>query len=252
MPANGQITVPIEALNPGLTGNVGALLINQVEGPLASALRVFNTNPTSGGTVKQVATVTVADKDQLREQVVQRLTQEGTAEIAKQIPEGYLLIPNTLTFDAVTESFDHLVDEQADTLTLLYRLRVEGLIVRQEDVEFLARPVLRENVPADRELLAEGFAVRIVDGERLSSDQARFTAEVEGFTAARIDGNMVRDLVRGLPIEEAEVVLKNRLPLAADPGIEISPAGWGRMPYLPLRIYVRVAALPPQQQGASQ
>lgn len=252
VPANGQITVPIEALNPGLTGNVGALLINQVEGPLASALRVFNTNPTSGGTVKQVATVTVADKDQLREQVVQRLTQEGTAEIAKQVPEGYLLIPNTLTFDAVTESFDHLVDEQADTLTLLYRLRVEGLIVRQEDVEFLARPVLRENVPADRELLAEGFAVRIVDGERLSSDQARFTAEVEGFTAARIDGNMVRDLVRGLPVEEAEVVLKNRLPLAADPGIEISPAGWGRMPYLPLRIYVRVAALPPQQQGASQ
>jgi len=52
VPANGQITVPIEALNPGLTGNVGALLINQVEGPLASALRVFNTNPTSGGTVK--------------------------------------------------------------------------------------------------------------------------------------------------------------------------------------------------------
>jgi len=94
-----------------------------------------------------------------------------------------------------------LVDEQADLLSLLYRLRVEGLIVRHEDVEFLARPILRENIPADRELLAEGFAVR----------------------------------------------LENRLPLAADPGIEVSPAGWGRMPYLPLRIYVRVAALPPQQ-----
>lgn len=249
VPANGRVTVPVEALNPGPTGNVDAFLINQVEGPAATAVRVFNPEPTQGGTVKQVAVVTAADKEQLRTQLSQRLAQEGRTALANQVPEGFILVPGSVTMEPVTESFDRLVDEQADVLTLLYRLRVTGLIVAERDVLRLGRRALDQQVPPDRLLLEEGFRVRLLQGEPLAEGQVRVSAEVTGVTAARIDGNQVRELVRGQPVDEAYALLVQRLPLAADPGIELTPSWWSRMPYLPLRITVRVAALPPPSSG---
>ncbi len=249
VPANGRVTVPVEALNPGPTGNVDAFLINQVEGPAATAVRVFNPEPTQGGSVKQVAVVTAADKEQLRTQLSQRLAQEGRAALENQVPEGFTLVPGSVTMEPVTESFDRLVDEQADVLTLLYRLRVSGLIVARDDVLRLARRAIERQVPPDRFLLQEGFRVRLIGGQPASEGEVQVSAEVTGVTAARIDGNQVRDLVRGQPVDEAYALLLQRLPLAADPGIELTPSWWSRMPYLPLRITVRVAALPPASGG---
>ncbi len=245
VPANGQISVPVEALNPGPTGNVGPMLINQVEGPAATAVRVFNPEPTQGGSVRQVQVVTAADKDQLRAQLSQRLAQEGRTALEQAVPEGFVLVPGSVTLEPVAETFDRLVDEQADVLTLQYRLRVSGLIVARRDVLRVGKRAIEAQVPPDRILLEEGFRVQLVNGEPVADGEMRVMASVSGVTAARIDGNAVRDLVRGQPVDEAYAVLVQRLPLAADPGIDISPAWWSRMPYLPLRITVRVAALPP-------
>ncbi|MDQ7030036.1 MAG: baseplate J/gp47 family protein [Ardenticatenia bacterium] len=249
VPANGRVSVPVEALNPGPTGNVGAMLINQVEGPASTAVRVFNPEPTQGGTVRQVQVVTAADKDQLRAQLSQRLAQEARTALERAVPEGFVLVPGSVTIEPVTETFDRLVDEQADVLMLQYRLRASGLIVNQRDVLRVGRRTVQAQVPPDRILLEEGFRVQLMSGEPLGDGEMRVTATVTGVTAARIDGNAVRDLVRGQPVDEAYAVLVQRLPLAADPGIDLSPAWWSRMPYLPLRITVRVAALPPSPGG---
>lgn len=250
IPADDRATAPIEALNAGPSGNVDALLINRVEGPASTAVRVFNPDATQGGSVKQAQTVTTADKDQLREQLSQRLVQEGRTVIEDRVPEGFLLIPGTVEFEPVTESFDKLVGEQADVLSLLYRLRVSGRIVVEEDLQRIGRRTLRQRVASDQTLLEEGQRTEILAGEAVNEEETRVTAQARGIVAAEIAGGRVQDLVRGQPVDEAQIALLERLPLAATPAIEVTPSWWPRMPYLPLRIFVRVAALSPADTAA--
>lgn len=250
IPAGERTTAPIEALNPGPSGNVNALLINRVQGPASTAVRVFNPDATQGGTVKQAQTVTAADKDQLREQLSQRLVQEGRTVLEERVPDGFRLIPGTVQFEPVTESFDKLVGEQADVLSLLYRLRVSGRIVAEEDLVRLGRRELRQRVPSDQTLLAEGQRTELVAGEQINEEEVRVTATAHGIVAAEISGGRVQELVRGQPVEEAQAALLERLPLAATPAIDVTPSWWPRMPYLPLRIFVRVAALTPAEVEA--
>lgn len=247
IPPNERATAPIEALNPGPSGNVGALLINRVEGPAATAVRVFNPDATRGGSVTQAQTVTAADKDQVREQLSQRLVQEGRTALTDRVPEGFLLIPGTVEFEPVTESFDRSVGEQADVLSLLYRLRVSGRTISEEDLDRLGRRALRQQVPSDQTLLEEGQRTELVAGEPINEEEIRITAASHGIVAAEIPGSRVQELARGQPVEEAEAALMERLPLAATPAIEVTPSWWPRMPYLPLRIFVRVAALTPAE-----
>lgn len=252
VPANGRMATPIEAVNPGLAGNVAAFLINRVEGPASTAVRVFNPAATQGGTVRPAQIVTAADKDQLREQLSQRLIQEGQTALEARVPEEKVLIPGTVQFEPVTESFDHLIDEQADVLTLLYRLRVTGKVIARRDLERIGQRALREAVPPNRNLLGEGMSVEPVGGKPLSEEETRLTVRATGVAAAQITGGMVQEIVRGQPIDEARAALEQRLPLAATPAVEVNPSWWDRMPYLPLRIFVRVAALSPATEDQAE
>jgi hypothetical protein len=64
-----RVTVPIEAEQPGIEGNVRANTINTVNGALRFRVRVINTNGTGGGGAQLVRVVTQADRDNLQAQV---------------------------------------------------------------------------------------------------------------------------------------------------------------------------------------
>src|SRR5690606_32165152 len=118
------------------------------------------------------------------------------------------------------------------------------LAVARSDVERMARRSLLDRVPEGFVLLDEGMRVDIQQSESAEEGAIRVVAMANGVVAAELNGNLVRTLIRGQPLDEAGSILLDRLPLAADPVIEVSPSWWPRVPYLPLRIFVRVAALP--------
>lgn len=231
----------VEAMQPGPTGNIRPLQLNKIEGPLGVGLRVLNPDPMEGGTVRQAAVVTAADKEQVREQLHNRLRQEALSELEARAPEDTFLLPDTLEIETVTESFDRQIDEQADVLTLLLRARAEALVVARPDLERLARPALAAQVPAGFVLLDTNLEVGVDRVEALDGPGARVAVRASGVARAQLDGRQIRSLVRGQPVELAAPILADRLPLAADPAVEVRPSWWGRMPYLPLRIFVRVA-----------
>lgn len=242
--ADQRAIAPIEAVRPGLEGNVAAQQINEIEGPAGVVLRVLNPDPIQGGTVKQAAIVTAADKEQLREQLRQRLNQEVLHELQTRTPSDSYFVQESIAVETITESFDRQVDEQADVLSLLVRVRATALAVARSDVERMARRSLLDRVPEGFVLLDEGMRVDIQQSESAEEGAIRVVAMANGVVAAELNGNLVRTLIRGQPLDEAGSILLDRLPLAADPVIEVSPSWWPRVPYLPLRIFVRVAALP--------
>jgi hypothetical protein len=241
-----RVTAPIEATTPGPVGNVRPLQINIIEGPAAGVVRVLNETGTEGGDVMQMAVVTAADQEQLRDQLRQRLLQEGRAALEQSMErEGAqerFLVPGTVTLEVTAETFNGSVGEQMDVLQLDLRARVAGLIVSGADVERIARRALLNRVPDGYTLLDEQRLI-IEPGEANRAEGGRFVMEVVARSAAGADlsGEQIRNLVRGKEIEEARAALVRELPLEAQPTITVAPEWWHRMPYLPLRIFIQIA-----------
>jgi len=231
---------PIEAVDPGPRGNVPALVINRVEGPLALSLQVVNNEPTSGGDVKQVAVVTNADKDRLRKLLLGRLRQEAINSLREKLEKGEFLPLKTVDVWVEKEVFDHPVDDQAETLHLTLRVGAEALAISDVAAASLARQVLLAHVPQGYRLQEGSVEFKRGPVERRENDMALFTVEVSGTAVAQINAGTVREAVAGRSVAEARKRLVGDFPLAGDPVIQITP-GWLRhVPWLSYRVFVHV------------
>ena len=75
---------------------------------------------------------------------------------------------------------------------------------------------------------------------RFDEDAVDMTLTASGEALIPITTGQVRNLLAGVPFDEAEDVLLENLDLAAPPEITLEPDWLGRIPYLPTRIIVRV------------
>ncbi len=248
---NARATVPVEAVNPGPVGNVGPLQINLVEGAAASAVRVLNEQGMAGGDVQQRAVVAAADKEQLFEQLRARLLQEGRAALERSLAEGanadeaQSIVPGTVAIELTAETYNASVDDQRDVLSLDLRARVSAIVVSQADVERVARRRLREGVPEGYRMLEQGVSVVSGEAQRDEAGLLRMAVRAQATALADLQAESISALVRGQPLDEAQALLLQNLPLSADPAIQLSPDWWSRLPLLPLRIFIRVGVLEP-------
>jgi hypothetical protein len=235
-----QAEARIVALDPGPQGNVGAYLINRVEGALAFKVQVYNPSPTSGGTLKPVNVVTKEDKERLKGLVLQNLHQEAYQTFLSQLPPDSFLIPQTITVIPAQESYDHFVDEVADQLGLELKAVAVALAVSRSDLKVLASEALLPQIPSGYELLAEEMKFEALEAQE-EDGKYQVKLKVKAPAVAKIDKALVRDEIRGLPISKAIEKLK-ALPLRREPSLEISPSWLGRVPWLPFRIEVKIKA----------
>jgi len=251
VPAGGQATVPIEALDASV-GNVGAFQINQVEGVAASAVRAINPESTTGAELREVRAVVQADYDRawilLREQLLDQAYVEMGALLE---PNEILLRQSLLVVGIPKEAYTHFITEQADKVGLNMRLQVRGLAVDVDNAEAVAYAALSRRLPPGYELVEARFELGEVAEEDIGPGWFTFFVTARGYAAAALDTSAAADLVRGQRLAEASERLHTEFPLAQDPQVTLWPE-WPeqlkwleRMPLLPLRISVRVA---PQNQ----
>ena len=238
-----QAEAPIEAVDVGVGGNVAANLINEVEGVAALAVRVTNPEPTRGGGVKQVPSVTQADKDRLRAALLQQLQQRAYAQMQSQLGEQEYVPPESLSVSEVLdETYDHFVTEEAPSLGLQMRASVAGLKVGMQDANALVYAAMAGKVPPGYELIPNGLTFRreetLVPADKRGN--LTFVMRGLGFVAARLDLQAVRQAVAGQPVERARDHLLQSLPLQADPVVQVWPDWFGRVPYLTFRTMIDV------------
>ncbi|GAB4542259.1 MAG: hypothetical protein Kow0063_34000 [Anaerolineae bacterium] len=230
------------AVDPGPIGNVAAGQINRILDPvLDRQVTVINEGATSGGTMAPAGVVSRADKDRLQAIVLQQIQQTGYSQLLEGLAEQEFIPPESLIvipLDAVyTPSLD---GEVTDLLTLEMRAVVRGTAIAGQNANQLALAALQAQVPADYHLdplSLEFVAGRVVEvRDRAVSFEMRAAATA----VAEIDARQVARTVRGLPIEEAQRELRQRLALSRDPDIMVEPNWLGRLPWFASRINVDV------------
>jgi hypothetical protein len=231
------------ALDPGPIGNVAAGQINRIPDPvLASQVTAINEEPTEGGTMAPTGVVTRADKDRLQAIVLQQIQQEGYSRLLEGLAEQEFLPPNSLIVIPLDAAYDPSLDgEVTDLLTLEMRAVVRGTAIGGQNANQLALAALQAQVPPDYRL--DPQSLEFVAGEVVGIENRAVSFEVHasGVAVAQINGRQVADEVRGLPVEEAQRLLRQQFPLAGEPEIIVEPDWLGRLPWFPFRILVDVA-----------
>ena len=240
-----QAGAAIEALEPGRRGNVPALTINEIEGPLNLTLRVTNPGGTGGGTVANVTVVTQADKDRLLGQLQEELQTQAYERLGADLRQGEYVPPETVRTFTLAETYDRFAGEKAETLGLQLQLLARGLAIDLASATELALRVARENVPPGQYLIEDSVATRPPTFSRFDDESAVFTITTSGDALLPVSTGKVRSLLAGAPLPEASRILQRNLKLAAPPQVELTPNWLNRLPYIPTRIKVRILRQPP-------
>lgn len=235
-----RATVPIEAVEPGVEGNVRANTINTVGGALRFRARVSNPGATFGGGSALVPVVTQQDKDNLLAQVLASLEQKAYDALQSELQEGEWLPPESIQSFTVAQVFDKYNDDEGSELTLTLRVLAQGTALNQSQTNEAMLGALRRSIPERGMLVADSVAFRREPGAEALSRQVQFTMTALADYVVPIDPQEVKQTITGLSPEEAAAAVSTRWPLARPPEIYHDPQWMGTLPPFGSRIQVRV------------
>lgn len=235
-----RVTVPIEAEEPGISGNVRANTINTVSGALRFRVRASNTVPTGGGGSRLVSVVTQQDKDNLLAQMQSEVEATAYEELLAELELGEWLPPESVQVFTIGQAFDKFNDDEGETVALTLRSLVQGTALQQQAAEEAILYALREDVPADAMLVAESIRYEDVSDVSSVGRQVTFTMTGSSDYIVPIDPVELKNLVTGLAPDEAVEAIATRWPLEQAPDIYLDPDWLPVLPRFSNRIQVRI------------
>lgn len=237
-----KISVRIEAVEAGTSGNVDAGAIKAVEGQLGLSLTVTNPDPTSGGRESASVQASDADRKGVKDLVLRGLTSTARERLQADLKPGDVLFDKTL---AVTQTLSEKYDPPAGgvglKLTLTLQLEFSAQYASASDLTRLAALTMNAALPSGfHELTPAGEAtVESLSTPVVGSDgSVHWNIRAQRQIEQGYDANALTQLIQGTKVNEARKSLATVLPKDSQPTLQLSPAWWPYVPLLPIRIEV--------------
>ncbi len=243
LPAFGQASAPIEALEEGPGGNVAAFQINLVEGVIGSAVRVTNPAPTTGAQSETVATASEEDRARVWDLAAQIALAEAYQRLQDPVylnPGEFLPQQNLVVQAVPRQAYTHMVGARTNILGLSLRLLVTGQAVSRADAQAVAFRALAQQLPEGYTLIDARFEYGEAAEEDVGPGRFTFYVTAHGHAAAEINTAAAVEAIQGESIEDATATLAATLPLAQLPQITVTPDWFPFVPWLPIRTSVEV------------
>lgn len=238
---NQQVTASIEALEPGIQGNVRANTINTIGGGYNLRVRVTNPGGTGGGGAALTPVVTQEDRDKLLAELLARAEARAVESLQPSINAGEWLSPESILTFVTSQAFSAFNDEEAQELSLTLRLLVRGVAVDQNILREMLLETAQQAIPERGKLVASTLSAQRVPGADFIGGAVTFTMTVIADYVIPIDPVEVRTAIAGLPPEEAIQLVQARWPLDRVPEIHRDPEWFATLPSIGNRIQVRIA-----------
>lgn len=233
-------SVQVQALKPGISGNVPEGSLKAIEGMLGINLAVENLAPITGGDVVTSPAPSSSDERKLLDRLQSALVESALHEIENQLSEGDVLLSRQpVKVDVVNKEFTPSEPLPADQLNLTLQLECYYLVAKVDDLRQLSQLSLDVNLP-EGYLPVENTLALTQNTEPLSVENGNYQWEIRAYRQiqAQIPATDAINLILGLRQEEAVTRLKKSFPLAETPQIDLTPSWWKRMPILPFRVNV--------------
>ena len=238
---NQKATAPIEAMEPGIQGNVRANTLNIIGGGYNLRLRVTNPGGTGGGGAQLTPIVTQEDLDTLLAEVVARAEARAETTLQAIVTEGEWLSPESIQTISIVPAFSAFNDEEAQELELTVNMLVRGVAVDQTILRQVLLRTAQAATPEQGKLVASSVNAQREPGVDFTGGAVTFTMTVGAEYVIPIDPVEVRTAIAGLPPEEAITLVQQRWRLEGPPEIHRDPEWFATLPRLGNRIQVRIA-----------
>jgi len=237
---NSSVTVTIEALEAGEVGNVPAEAIQGIEGPLSATVTVSNAEPTSGGSTETQSVPSQAERNELREGLLNDLRSQAEAALLREIESQDIVLPGGIEIASMDEElYEPASGQPASVLSLNMTATFTARYVRGEDLRSLAEVTLDGAVPPGYDPRPETLKFNLTPATTNGAEvPTRFELQAARSVIRHIDEQQANVLVRGKAPAQASAALESGLSLAAPPVIKLAPSWWPWLPLIPFRIDV--------------
>ena len=234
------VEVPVQAVEAGSTGNLPADTLVAFEVDLGTSLAVTNPSPTAGGTDRTAAIQTAADRSRVHEALLAEILEECKTELPQTLSPGDIYFPDSLSVSQVlSETFFPAEGQSGEALSLTMRLQCQAQYASLADINTLAEMSLDANLPEGFAPTSDGLAMLPASIPLTEADGiTRWEVQVQRLLRAQLDPLTALQLSLGRKPAQAILQLKNTLPLAGSPVIQVNPNWWPWLPIVPLRITV--------------
>lgn len=238
--AQETLNLPVEAMNPGGSGNLPPNSLVIIDGSLGLRVLVTNREATNGGSDRSSSAPSSQDYVDIRRQLVESLSLNAIEDVLLSSQPNDFVIPSIYsTGNVIVEEFTPAEPLPANELNLIMRIEFEILVVSWEDIQGMARVILDGILEAGQIPLEDSLEVSHLTIAQINSDGiANWEIVIRRDVTSEISTDQVLSLVRGSALDNAVEDLAQAFDLAAAPEINMSPGWWPRLPGLPFRIAV--------------
>jgi hypothetical protein len=231
--------VGVVAARPGLTGNLPPDSLNAIDGPLGLRATVAQPDRLTGGTEIERAAVAPGDHATALRLLTEQILADASAEIEDGLQAGEALAPASLRVVRTPQrNYDREIGVTADSVHLDLTLELTALVYRTEELQVAADLALAGTLPSSAVAVPGSLAWTMREADPSRPELLLVGAAQQVYTP--IPASAVRRLVRGVPPSEASARLA-ALPGQSQPaGIESAPTWWPVVPWLEVRIRVRM------------
>jgi hypothetical protein len=249
--AGKSVTVNIQAVVPGVTGNVGSHVITQIVPNDFACLTVDNPQATGGGAdASSTPQMTETDFDAARAQLEAQLHQAIAQQLAAGLLTGEKLSEN-IVYNAPQFNTDHQPNDTVPSFSGTMTVVGEGDYYFDSDVTKAFQMYLTQRVPNDQQLLTESgiqTTYRLLSASK--GGNLTFVGSATAYIAAKLDEAKVRAQIVGRPVTAAKIYLQSLGVKSVT--IKELPMTLPLMPVLSKRIaihYVVEQGVPPPSTG---
>jgi hypothetical protein len=239
-------SIPVQAVQPGQSGNLAAGKIQAISGPLGLQLSVTNLAPTRNGIDKPAPAPSADDQARLYNHLLASLQKTALQELKIRYQDGGVevgipIVSSLRLASVVDKTYTPEGNAPADQLQLNLRLEFKALEVTAQDLQKLVSPLLDTSLPNHYAALPGTMNILSLDEPVLDDKNvAHWTLGAQQDIQAIISPEETVQLVKGLPIADARQRLSDYLPVSKTPAINPTPSWWPYTPFLSPRIAVNI------------
>ena len=237
-----QLRLEIEALLPGISGNIPANNIVKINLEIGADLTVTNPFPTEGGTDIYIPAPTLVDRLNITKEMTQLLKEKAGEEIKLRMGKDDILLTTRLNdFEVIKSEYSPEGDDPGEYLWLDQSIQYLIYYVAADDLHQLASDLVSAQYQDDSYLPdLNSIQIQLISSpEKLSSGNYLWDMQVEWVDSQTINNKEIGEWISGKSLEHAAEILFTNLDLDKSPRIVLQPGWWPRIPTLPFRIQVR-------------
>jgi hypothetical protein len=236
------VDIPVQAIEPGASGNLPADSLIAIEGDLGTSLAVTNPSPTKGGSDHRAPVQTADDRTNLHNALVSVILEQCKTSLPQSLGQGDFFFPDTVAVGKVlSETYFPADGQTGSTLSLTISLKCQGQYARAAEVNSLASLALDAHLPTGFEAASNAVTITASSAPLTDSDgNTSWKITAQRPLRAHIDVLETMQLIQGRSLGVAGRKLSASLRLVAAPAIHVTPAWWPWLPVFPLRIAISI------------